>query len=140
MRQRLSICTGLGNPNRCELENNFDFKSLPFCDELAKDLIDNFSLIKKYKGFDFNIENDIVTFGIEPTYQGDRLEIIGVNLRNKQLSYWKKGIARGAYGTQICSTTRGYDMYKYKAKFTKFIDKWFDKLREQIETRITDKE
>lgn len=124
--------TGLGNPSPCELSNNFDFKSLSFYDELAKDLICNFSLLKEYDGFDFNFENDILTFGIEPTYQHDRLEIIGFNLRNKQLCYWKKGIARGAYGSQICSTIRGYDKYKYKSKFVKFIDKWFDKLKDGI--------
>jgi hypothetical protein len=79
------------------------------------------------EGFDFEIRDDSVTVGIEPTYQYDKVKLISI-CRDKSWSHIKIGKAWGSYGTQIGATTKYYGDYKYKSKFIKFVDAWHHRL------------
>lgn len=119
-----TIYTGLGNPNKPILDNNIKFnKKLK---KFADDFIDNFKLIKKYNGFNYSLYDNQFRLGIEPMYMYDELEMICFDLDNKNDSYWLTGISFGAYGTGIKKRYKFYGDYKNKAKFVKFIDKWYD--------------
>ena len=119
MRHRLGHITGLGNPNPALLNN----KGTPT--KAVSDMFDEALVLyfEKWGGADFRIEKDFVRVGIEPAYQGEHMQIIQIH-KDKDESFIVTGIARGAYGSEICSTTKMYADYKNKCKFTKFIDKW----------------
>ena len=117
MRHRYSNNTGLGNPEKEILENNFAFpESLK---EFAEDLINNFSLMKEYDGFDYSLDGDVLKFGIEPSYMYDKLEIVCFRLDDKTKSWWRKGIAFGVYGTKVVSKYKFYEDYKKKKQIYK---------------------
>lgn len=124
MRHRLCVNTGLGNPNKEILDNNFKLpKSLH---KFADEFINTFSLPRQYQGFDYSLNDVIFRLGIEPAYEGEYLEMIYFDLSDKTNCCWIKGIAKGAYGTGIRKTYKFYGEYKRKSKFIKFIDKWYD--------------
>ena len=70
---------------------------------------------------------DIATFGVEPTYQYDKLKVINIH-RTKKNSTFVTGIARGTYGSQIAETKYVYKNYTRDCKFIRFVDKWHPKL------------
>jgi hypothetical protein len=78
---------------------------------------------KDYEGFDFQIDEDSITIGIEPAYQFGDLKIVNIN-KDKGKSYYQSGRAFGYWGSKICSKTKYYKDYVRSSKFKNFIDKW----------------
>lgn len=72
---------------------------------------------------DFQIEDDKISVGIEPTYQFDRLHIITIH-RDKLKSEWTRGKAWGAYGSEVVFESKMLRDYKYESKFVRFVDQW----------------
>lgn len=118
MRHRIVSGTGLGNPDPVLLNNEGEINEF-FAEAALKEYF------YQQEGFDFQIEEDMVNVGIEPTYQGDELLIISIN-KNKSKSYLQRGKAWGPYGSQIAKKTKTYGEYKRKGKFVKFVDQWHE--------------
>ena len=74
-------------------------------------------------GLDYQLEEDGILIGNEPAYQYEHLDVLFL-CQDKNKSYREKGIAWGSYGSDIAKTRRYYSDYKYKTKFTKFVDRW----------------
>lgn len=132
MRHRILGFNGLGNPEPTILNNNKKIEKSDFWDEFLEDAIKNFKTISEYGGFDFQVAEDRFMFGIEPSYEGDDLQIIQFNFKDKSLCCIEQGRAFGAYGSDIVSKFRYYGDYKNKSKFVKFIDKWYEKLADEF--------
>jgi len=66
MRHRIVSGTGLGNPDPVLLNNEGEINEF-FAEAALKEYF------YQQEGFDFQIEEDMVNIGIEPTYQGDEL-------------------------------------------------------------------
>ena len=134
VRHRISDgATCLGSDEAIELDNNIKLLENSFWQDFLADAENNFKVIKDYEGFDFHYENNIFVFGIEPTYQFDSLLLIAFKLKKKEDSYIKRGRAFGLYGTGVVSTVKVYKDYQRSSKFTKFIDKWADLLKKELE-------
>ena len=121
MRHRIGIAamTGLGNPNQELLKNKGNLTK-----DIKKMLDEAIKLyFSKWGGVDFDIQDDYINFGIEPAYQHEHLLIINLR-REKYRSSIERGVAWGAWGSEIASTIKSYGEYKTKSKFVKFIDKW----------------
>ena len=132
MRHRILGFNGLGNPEPTILNNNKKIEKSDFWDEFLEDATKNFKTISEYGGFDFQVTEDRFMFGIEPSYEGDDLQIVQFNFKDKSLCCIEQGRAFGAYGSDIVSKFRYYGDYKNKSKFVKFIDKWYDRLFEEF--------
>ena len=134
MKHRIGgLETGLGVSSPDYLDNNLAIEPSEFWESFLADLEKNYKIFKKYGGFDYHKEKDVFAFGIEPTYKGDELLVITINLKDKKLSTLETGISRGLYGTDICSRSFKYSDYKLKSKFIKFVDKWWSLLREELD-------
>lgn len=133
MRHRMFGFNGLGNPEPAILNNNGQINKSKFWDEFLDDAIKNFKTIAEYGGFDFQVAEDRFMFGIEPSYEGDDIQIIQFNFKDKSLSCIEQGRAFGAYGSDIVSKFRYYGDYVNKSKFVRFIDKWYDRLSQEVE-------
>lgn len=120
MRHRLVSGTGLGNPDPVLLNNQGEINK-EFADEAIA------TYFHEEEGFDFQVDENSITIGIEPSYQGDELKIVHIN-KDKNKSFIQRGKAWGPYGSQITKTTHIYGEYKNKGKFVKFVDKWYDVL------------
>lgn len=72
---------------------------------------------------DFQVEDDKISIGIEPTYQYDRLHIITVH-EDIYKSEWVRGKAWGAYGSEVVFEKKILNDYKYQSKFVRFVEKW----------------
>jgi len=118
MRRRIAGSFGLGNPDKELLSNR---------GRLPKAFVNAVKRTFFKEGFDFEIQEDAVAVGVEPTYQDDPLKIIVIN-KDKSKSYVRRGKAFGLYGSQVVATIKYYDDYKYKSKFIKFVDTWHQKL------------
>lgn len=132
MRHRIMGFNGLGNPDPVILDNNKKIEKSAFWDEFLEDAINNFKTIAEYGGFDFHVAQDRFMFGIEPSYEGDDIQIIQFNFKDKGFSCIEQGRSFGAYGSDIVSKFRYYGDYKNRTKFVKFIDKWYDRLSEEV--------
>lgn len=126
MRHRICNLTGFGSSEPIRLDNNINIHKNEFWNEFLKDVQLNFKTIDKYEGFDFHITSNSFTFGIEPSYKFDDLQIIHFDFNNKQNCYIEQGRAWGYYGSHCVTKTKKYSEYKNKSKFIRFIDKWFD--------------
>lgn len=124
--------TGLGNSEPVKMDNNIQLEKSEFWDNFLEDAIKTFSVIRDYNGFDYRIDENHFIFGIEPSYEGDDLQIIKFNFKDKNSSYIRQGHSFGAYGSNIVSKYRFYGDYKRKSKFVNFIDKWWDVLQLEI--------
>ncbi len=122
MRHRINTSTGFGNPDPVKLDNNATFEKSPEMDAFMNQLADVLSLVKEYGGFDYHIEKNSFDVGIEPTYEGDNLQIVHFDITDKNKCAKILGRAFGAYGSNICSTCKCYGDYAYKSKFVRFID------------------
>jgi hypothetical protein len=120
MRHRIVSGMGLGNPDEVLLENKGQINK-----EFADDAIASY--FEDEEGFDFQVEEDSVTIGIEPAYQYDKLKIVQIN-KDKSKSYIQRGKAWGPYGSQIAKNTTVYGDYRKRSKFVKFVDKWHEVL------------
>jgi hypothetical protein len=125
MRHRLTggFYTGLGNPDteimNNKWSNNKDINK--FIKDIGEDVISLY--FKDFDGFDFKIDDDSLTIGVEPAYQYDELKILCFT-KDKEDCYYKTGIAFDSYGSGICSKIKYYKDYVKKSKFKNFIDKW----------------
>jgi hypothetical protein len=131
MRHRIANLTGLGNSEPVELDNNIQLEKSEFWDSFLEDATLNFKTIENYGGFDFHLDKNGFTFGIEPSYQYDDLQIIHFDFKDKTNSYIRQGRAWGVYGTHCLTKLKRYGEYKTNSKFIRFIDKWFAKLVNQ---------
>lgn len=131
MRHRIVTGIGLGNPDSCILTNNSIY-GLKVNKKFMNELVSEFKTLNEFGGCDFYLGDEGIAFGIEPAYQGDSLEIIYFDFYDRNKCYWRKGISRGPYGSGICSKYNFYGNYKRKAKFVKFIDKWYDTVRGEL--------
>jgi hypothetical protein len=116
-------CTGLGGSSDTIMNNEWSENQV--INEFIKTMGDEaISLyFEDYEGFDFGIEDNSITIGIEPTYQYDNLRIIHIN-KNKDDCYYQTGKAFGLWGSRILSKTKYYKDYVKKCKFKNFVDKW----------------
>ena len=114
MKHRL-VNNGLG-ANAPTLLNNQGKLNNEFADDALKEYFSE-------TGADFQVTEESVSIGIEPTYEGDPLKIISVN-KDKAKSSITTGQAFGPYGSGIRSTTKTYAEYTNECKFVKFVDKW----------------
>ena len=137
MRHR--ICDiGLGGNSDPEILEN-KWTENEELNELLKECfhesLNTFKFLKEEGWLDFTIDlkNKEIKFGIEPTYQYETLFIITIDLDDIGECSIEKGIAWGLYGSNIVSTTKYYKDYKNKCQFTKFIDKWFNQIKNIIE-------
>ena len=133
MRHRIGGITGFGNSFPCELDNNITLGKSEFWDEFLEDCQINFKTISNYFGFDLSLTDNLFSFGIEPSYKYDDLQIIYIDLKDKGGCAIREGRAWGYYGTQVVTKIRYYRDYKRKSKFIRFIDKWYDKLVNKLE-------
>jgi hypothetical protein len=115
MRHRIAPYTGLGNPEPAQLMNQGKLNN-EFADDALKTYFED-------SGFDFQVTDDAVVIGIEPSYQYDRMLIISIN-KEKNKSFMERGKAWGPYGSQVAKNTTVYADHKKKGKFVKFVDKW----------------
>lgn len=121
MGRRIETHTMLGSNQKKLLTNNGEVLNKKFATELISEYFEEF------EGFDFQIEEDYVLFGIIPAYQFDKLKIICIH-KNKGLSFIKTGQAKDYYGEGVRTTTKYYREYKNKCKFIKFIDRWHEEI------------
>jgi hypothetical protein len=117
--------TGLGNsaPEQLDGKSTGDKKMDRLINKAAKEAYELF--FKSFGYCDAQFSENEVRLGVEPAYMYENLKIISIR-RNKEYSKFTTGHAWGAYGSGIVSTDRYYSDYKYKCKFTKFVDKWHD--------------
>lgn len=127
MSRRSGVLTGIGNPDPEIMDGRStgNKKLDKLINECAKDCYETFfkGTQMDYDGIDAGASVFGIKFGVEPAYKDQELKVINF-LRNKERCSYETGIARGWYGSQIQSSIRFYDSYKYKSKFTRFIDKW----------------
>jgi hypothetical protein len=116
VKHRICNLTGFGANTKVHLDNIGQIRE-DFADAVVS------SYFKKYEGFDFQIENNFIAVGIEPSYQSDPLKIITIH-KDITKSFIKTGRAMGYYGSGVVSKTKTYADYKLKCKFTKFVDTW----------------
>jgi len=125
MRHRIGIAsqTGLGNPSEELLKNQWsgDVTYNKIIKTMLKEGVGLY--FKDIGGCDFTIHHNRIEFGIEPTYQFDKLKIISVN-KEIGLSCIQTGVAFDLWGSGICASTKWYKDYKLKSKFVRFVDKW----------------
>lgn len=133
MRHRIGGILGLGANESSILDNNFKLKRTKFWDEFLEDLQANFKTIANYEGFDYKLDKDgNFFFGIEPSYKYDDMQILCINLRDKNLCSLTEGRAWGYYGTSVTAKTKHYGEYKRNCKFIRFIDKWYQPIVEKL--------
>ncbi len=122
MRHRIGIAgyTELGNPDPVLLNNK---------GKLSKNMKAMMKeSMKLWKPLEYGVDYQLmpllgIAFGREPSYQYDPLFIIYIS-KNKGKSYIQTGKAFDSYGSGIRSRVKLYRDYKYKSKFTRFIDRW----------------
>lgn len=108
-------------------------------DEIAKDFISQFDSEEKgyklggYDRCDFGwLAPRVFVVGLEPSYQWDRLLVFQFDLERKEMSAILTGTSFGPYGTNIAMNIRYLKDYKRKTKFPSFINKWYDKIKEEL--------
>lgn len=133
MRHRLLYATCLGRSVGTDYNLDNEWKcsedKKEKYTEMFQDAISTFKLFSDYKGLDFGFTDTAIYMGIEPSYAGDDLLVIKLDLNNKEDSYMITGHAFDVYGTGIRSRCKCYKEYKRKSKFTSFIDKWFENFK-----------
>lgn len=110
MKYRICDYTGLGGNAEVYLDRQ---GNIP--EDAIAEIVEIFN-----NGCDWHSEKDYIAFGIEPTYQGDRLYIFYVK-RDINESFILRGKAWGAYGTNVVKTIKKFSDYKYKSKLVKAI-------------------
>ena len=143
MRYRIGgINTGLGRNigtdfNLDNKEEGLTKEQLDLADEIAKQYLKEFAywyedgMIEEGYSADFGFDTQNRFFvGWEPSYMYDPLNVVCFDLENKNESFRMWGTAKGAYGTDIDYSLKHYKDYKKKTNYIKFIDKYYDKLKE----------
>ena len=132
MKHSIASALCLGGNLEIKLDNNGELHPREFWDEFLDDAEKSFKIFEEYMGFDFHLDNDTFLFGIEPTYKFDPIYIIKFDFNDKSSSYVMRGTALGPWGSSVSSKTKYYGEYKKKSNFTKFVDRWFDVLKDKI--------
>ena len=132
MRHRISQGLGLGNPEKCKLDNNIKLKKSDFWDSFVVELQKSYPIFSDFEGFDFHLSETGFYFGIEPTYQYDDKQVIYIDFSSKESCSIEQGRAFGPYGSQCLSKIKAYRDYKLNSKFIRFIDKWYSPLLEKL--------
>lgn len=143
MRNRIgcAINIGIGRSvgTNFNLFNNYeelDDAQTKLVEEMVKEYLINFASWY-YEGMEKECSADFGYFderyfniGWEPSYQYEPLSIISFDLQDKGDTYIMHGTSFGPYGTNVASKLRYYREYKNKSKCIKFIDKYYDLLKE----------
>jgi len=136
-RMGVAACTGFGNPSKALMDNEWSKNET--LNSTVKEMLNEAVELwfKDYEGCDFGIGLDnngvAVMFGIEPSYKFDPLKVYTVFSNNmKNESYYQNGKAWGYYGSDIAKHIRVYRDFKKQSKFTRFVDKWSNKLTEAM--------
>lgn len=137
MRHRPTIGTGLGNPEKCLMNNQWTNNEL--LNFTIRSMLSEATNLwfEDIGGIDFEIrllnnqKRIVIDFGIEPAYQFDKLRIYSIDT-NKESSYYMQGKSWGAYGSGVVKTIKYYSDYKNNCKFIKFVDKWSKELNKFI--------
>lgn len=132
MKHRIFTETNLGGNAPTLLPNNVELKNEAFWDKFYNSAAKTFNLIEDYGGFDYRLTCGGFNFGIEPTYQYDKLLIIHFSFLKKEACSIERGTAFGVYGTDIRSETWFYSDYKRKSAFTSFIDEWYEPIVNEL--------
>lgn len=146
MRHRfgLASCTGLGRGPGSDFGLDNDYSGFNKEQELvlgqvAKDFITQFDSketdykLGGYEVCDFGWidgARTVLGVGLEPSYQWDKMLVFQFDFEDKCNCLILTGTAFGPYGSDIALKMKYYKDYKRKSKLIKFIDKWYDKLKE----------
>ena len=143
MRHRIGCAVNIGIGRSVgsafNLDNNYERltkEQEKLVSEICKEFLINFASwyyegIEKECSADFGYDEEGYFYiGWEPSYQYDPLNMLCFDLNDKGKSFRVYGTSFGPYGTQIASKFRYYKDYKRKNKYLKFVDKYFDKLKE----------
>ena len=103
---------------------------------MCEDAYNTFKTFEKYDGLDVGFTGHHALLGVEPTYQYQSLFVIEFNFVAKDACVIKTGHAFGPWGTGIRSKTKCYGEYKNSSKFVRFIDKWYDTLKQAWEDNL----
>lgn len=132
MRHNIVNAMCLGNPEKCELDNNIKLDKNEFWDGFLIEIKKSYPIFASFDGFDFHLAKNGFAFGIEPSYQFDALLIIYIDFYDKNNSYIKTGFSKGLYGLNCVSKTKFYKDYKRKSKFIRFVEEWQKPLFEEL--------
>lgn len=132
MRHRICTGIGLGSSEPVRLDNNGSLRKCSLWDDFLNDAIKNFKTIANYSGFDFHIDKESFSFGIEPSYQYDDLQVIRFCFNDKNECSLEQGRAWGLYGSNVVTKVALYRDYKRKSKIVRFIDKWFELIKKEL--------
>lgn len=141
MRHRMgcAAATGLGRKSGtdfCLWNNKEEVKSKAQYDllyRMANDFGKQF-LDSKYCP-DFGIKKNWITIGVEPSYQWDYLRVIHFAPDDINKCLIEYGTAFGPYGTKVAFKQKFFSDYKRKNKYTRFINKWFKKVKAAFEEK-----
>lgn len=139
MRQRIITETCLGRSIGTDFNLNTDLNKIPqnqkdILVKVGQDFINQFDCnLGGYEHCDFGWLNDeVFVLGLEPSYQWEDLLVFQFDFKNKELSRVLTGTAFGPYGTNIAMKIKVLKDYKKKSKFSNFLNKWYDLLKEKL--------
>lgn len=150
MRYRIGgIETGLGRSigtdyNLDNKEEGLTKEQLDLADKIAKEYLKEFAywwtddMSEEGYSADFGFSDNRFFVGWEPSYMYDPLNVVCFDLNNKEESWRTWGKAFGPWGKNIVCETKHYKDYKKKTKYIKFIDKYYDKIKELFIGDIND--
>ncbi len=111
-----NISTGMGNPSPVLLNNTGKLRD----DFYEAAVLEYF---QEWEGCDFQVSEQRVSVGVEPSYQFDELRIITICVDIGK-STFHTGKSWRSYGSAIAQRTKYYSDYKYSCKFTRFVNSW----------------
>lgn len=95
---------------------------------------------EKYASADFGYDpRGYFIIGWEPSYQYEPLNLINIDLLNKNNTFRISGTSFGPYGTKVASKMKYFRDYKIQNKYTRFIDKYFDRLKELFPVTVDER-
>ena len=146
MRNRIGIAasTGLGRAigTSFGLDNEIGILSKSQTDliyAIRNDFINEFD--SEEKGYklgghdtcDFGwLSPTVFVCGYEASYQWERVLVFQFDFAHKEDSAIVTGTAFGPYGSDVAYTFKQLKDYKRRTKFTRFLNKWYDKLKEEF--------
>lgn len=94
--------------------------------KIAEDCYNTFSF-EKFGYCEAGFDGNEARFGVEPTYQFEKLKLIVIS-KDKEESSYVTGFAVGYWASAVKSGQKRYGDYLKKSKFVRFVDKWHSKL------------
>ena len=144
MRYRIGIADaihiGRSCGTSCGLDNDIKLneKQKLLLQNIADDFISQFDSAPNYglgghDCCDFGwLNNHVFCVGFEPSYQWEHLLTFRFDFEDKDNSRVLTGTAFGPYGSNIAVKIKYLKDYKRKTKFTNFINKWYEQLKEEF--------